>query len=174
MKKNNKIYIFISIVFTAVSIYLLKDSSQQMQNRTVASTPHKAKPFKLKAKKVKKKSYFKKVVYKKYNNFKYNKKTTIPFKAAWETKAIDNIKNTLGKSSDVRVEFMGAGTYKINGHRKKVNKVKFYLSHKTNSKKSNFYAYVDENSGRIYQTWGATRHENFLPNESLKLKVRHH
>lgn len=174
MKKNNKIYIFITLLLAGVSVYFFKGDSNKQSARKVASKLHHVKPFKPKAKKSKKKNYFKKVVYKKYNNFQHQKKSPVPFKAAWEAKAIDNIKSTLGDSSDIRVEFMGTGTYKINGHRKKVNKVKFFLSHKTNSKKSNFYAYVDENSGRIYQTWGATRHENFLPNESLKLKVRNY
>ena len=173
MKKKNKIYIFITLLLVGAGFYFFKGNFKQ-QSREVASKLHHVKKFKPKAKKKSKRNYFKKVVYKKYNNFQYKKKSPVPFKAAWEEKAIDNIKNTLGDSSDVRVEFMGTGTYKINGHRKKVNKVKFFLSHKTNAKKSNFYAYVDENSGRIYQTWGATRDENFLPNESLKLKVRHH
>lgn len=95
----------------------------------------------------------------------------VPALNEWEQKAIKNLDyTTLGKA-EIRIEKIGRSTINLNGLKKKVNKAKFFLKHKETGKISNFFAMVDPNTGRIYQTWGATRYENFIPDEDLKLKV---
>lgn len=168
MKNKKRLFSTFILAITIVALYAMRQD-KNLKNEMISKQSDKK--IKNNQKQVNKKVIVKKNLAKIQKKKLYVNAPTTPLVKHWEQKAIKNLSyTTLGKA-EIRIEEIGKSTINLNGLKKKVNKAKFFLKHKETGKTSNFFAMVDPNTGRIYQTWGATRYENFIPDEDLKLKI---
>jgi hypothetical protein len=166
MKRKHYLIIFSILISTTVVFFILNTKKPSKMTKAWPTIIEKVEKFPLK-------------IVKKYKRLKETKRAvantahTIPkyIKKRWEEKAVEKLSyTTLGKA-DIRIEFIGNQKLQMRGFKKRVKKAKVFMVHKESGKRTNFFALLDPLSGSILKTWGATRHENFLPEQQLKLRV---